>query len=128
MLVRDGTYENGILSIENGFVNDIPIQNGFGITRKRGGFVGIAGGDGTTNVNGVTIGPAGTRFEYPSSTGNGVVVQVSPGGARIEVNDQVYDLGSDREGKKVEIEPDGTILLQSGATVVHYTHSGHQNV
>lgn len=126
----------GSLIVVDGSVNNIPVKNGFKIESTLKGFTGFATEEVPTIINNVLIKPAGTKFEYPSSSGKGIIVEASafnlqslpegghksiPSSSRIEVNGNIIEIEA---GKSIEIEPDGTVKTTT-AKISHRAHSGH---
>jgi hypothetical protein len=124
LTVENGGYSNsqGVV-INDGTVNGVSVTNALHIQSTSQGFSGYVDRYVPTTVNGIEINPEGTRFEYPSSSSDGVRVIVQEIPAVLEIDDEQFEVAS---GGVVEIEPEGTVKTIT-TEVKHGSHPGHDH-
>ncbi len=125
LTIENGLYsQSGSLIVREGTVNDVAMINGMKIEPTSFGFQGYSTENPFTTVNNIEIRPTGTKFEYPSSGGTGVIIRTPEGGVSIiDVQSGSFEVTSDGI---IEVEPDGTARTLI-AEVKHGSHTGHSH-
>lgn len=122
LALEHGIYSrSGSISIEGiGKINGIAVSNVINVRREVNGFSGYATEEVPTIVQSVRIQPAGTFFQYPSRSGQGVTITASAVEAgtgrgiptRVTMGDFPGYYLEIESGKQIELEPDGSYTTE----------------
>ncbi|MBI2548214.1 hypothetical protein HYW21_02590 [Candidatus Woesearchaeota archaeon] len=122
LTIEHGIFSrSGSISIEGiGKVNGIEVSNVINVRREVNGFSGYATEEVPTIVHDVRIQPAGTYFQYPSRSGQGVTITASAveAGSGVGIPTRVtlgnfpgYYLEIE-SGKQIDLESDGSYTTE----------------